>query len=58
MWNLLSDPLEKRYLAGATSRAFLISAICCLFAFIIPVLVLISIGCTEVIRQIHGGAIK
>lgn len=58
MWTLLSDPLEKKYLAGATSRAFLISAACCLFAFIIPVLVLVSIGCTAVFSQIHGGALR
>ena len=47
MWSLFSEPLEKQYYAGWFSRSWWLSVGCCLFAFALPILVLLSIGCTS-----------
>ena len=50
MWTLFKEPIEKEYYVKSLSRSWLLSTACCLFAFIIPLLVLISIGCTFSIK--------
>jgi hypothetical protein len=45
MWSLFSEPIHKHYYASRLSRSWSLSVACCLFAFLIPILVLISIGC-------------
>lgn len=58
MWSLFSEPIQKDYYAGWLSRSWCLSVACCVFAFVIPILVLISIGCIISYIQIPGIAIN
>jgi hypothetical protein len=54
MWQLESEAITKQYRSGLFSRAFLLSALCCIFAFVVPILILVSIGCTPPATQTPG----
>lgn len=54
MWSLFSEPIEKEYYARCLSRSWCLSVACCLFAFVVPILILASIGCTLSFIKIPG----
>lgn len=47
MWPIITQSLEKKYYVPILSRGFLISAACYIIAFLLPILILVSIGCTS-----------
>ena len=46
MWTVATERVSKTYYANANSRSFLLSLACCVFAIVVPALILLAIGCT------------